>query len=191
MRVSIPGTPLGSSRSRPCRAPSAPSCRTGSGRSRPPADRGMRRPRHRCSCMRLGRSGGLITYLAPSKPGLLVVVVGQEQVLRAGLGEGRQPAVARLGDHLERLGRREVHDVDGHVGHLGERDRAVRALGLGACGRVSAWYMGAVLPWRAPAARGRRSRRRSRRACRCVPPISPVLCSALKMLPSSTMNTPG
>ena len=65
--------------------------------------------------------------------GLLVVVVREEQVLRAGLGVRRQSAVARLGDHLERLCRGQVHDVDRHVRHLGQRDGAVRGLRLGAC----------------------------------------------------------
>ena len=63
--------------------------------------------------------------------GLLVVVVGQEQVLRARLGVGRQPHVARLPDLLERVRRREVDDVDRHAGHLGERDRAAGGFAFG------------------------------------------------------------
>ncbi len=43
-----------------------------------------------------------------------------------------QAAVARLGDLLERLGGREVDDVERHARHLGEADRAVRRLGFGA-----------------------------------------------------------
>ena len=63
---------------------------------------------------------------------LLVVVVRQEQVLRTGFGERRQAAVARFGDHLERLGRRQVDDVDRHVGDFGQRDGAVGRFRFGA-----------------------------------------------------------
>ena len=106
-----PARRWGSSRSRPCPAPSAPSCRTGSGRSRPPA--------------------GRCTQAAPQR--VLVRLVAQRRahdVLRAlevraprscrrrGTGTAgrfrRTPAarVARLGHHLERVGRRQVDDVD-------------------------------------------------------------------------------
>ena len=37
---------------------------------------------------------------------LLVVVVREEQILRAGFGVCGEPAVPRFGDHLQRLGRR-------------------------------------------------------------------------------------
>ena len=79
--------------------------------------------------------------------GLLVVVVGEEEVLRAGLGEGGQAAVARRRD-LARAPRRP----------RGARCRpgtpATSASAIARCvasasssaGRVSAWYLGAVLP---------------------------------------------
>jgi hypothetical protein len=66
--------------------------------------------------------------LGALEAGLLVVVVTEEQVLRAGLGVGRQPQVARLLHLLERVRRREMNDVDRHAGHLGERDGAASGL---------------------------------------------------------------
>ena len=95
----------------------------------------------RWSCLRpsqslgwcsLGRSGGVKTYLAPSKFGPRQFVDGEQQVLRAGLGEGRHAAVARLAHLVERVFRREVHDVDRHAGDLRHGDGAVHGLGLGA-----------------------------------------------------------
>ena len=70
--------------------------------------------------------------LRPAEARLLVVVVRQEQILRAGFREGRQAAVARVRDHLERLGRREMDDVHRHVGDFGERDRTMGRLRFGA-----------------------------------------------------------
>ncbi|MNS61084.1 hypothetical protein D3C72_941010 [compost metagenome] len=66
--------------------------------------------------------------------GLVVVAVVQEEVLGAGLGEGVDAAVAGALDLVEGVGAREVHDVDGHVGDFGDRDRPVAALGLHAGG---------------------------------------------------------
>ena len=60
--------------------------------------------------------------------GLLVVVVGKEEVLRARLGVSGEPAVARLRHHFERFRGREVDDVDRDARHLRERDRAVGRL---------------------------------------------------------------
>jgi dihydropyrimidinase len=58
-------------------------------------------------------------------------------------------------------------------------------------GRVSAWYFGAVLP-SASARCTRTSITPPFSACmQIVPPFLPVRSSALKMLPSSDMNTPG
>ena len=66
------------------------------------------------------------------KTRFFVVVVGEKQVLRTRFGVRRQAAVARFGDHLERLGGRQVHDVNRHVGDFGERDGAMGRFGFGA-----------------------------------------------------------
>ena len=58
------------------------------------------------------------------------VVQGQVQVLRAGLGEHVLAGVPGLGDRLQRLGGRQVHDVQRGAGHLGQGDRPVGGLGL-------------------------------------------------------------
>ncbi len=58
------------------------------------------------------------------------VVEREEQVLRARLGERLDAAVARVAHRLERLGRRQVDDVDGHARGLGQADDAVRRLAL-------------------------------------------------------------
>src|SRR5579871_1311096 len=57
---------------------------------------------------------------------------GEQQVLRAGLGEGGDAAVAGFADFVERVFGREVHDVDGGAGDLGHGDGAVYGLGFGA-----------------------------------------------------------
>ena len=77
--------------------------------------------------------------------GPLVVLVGEEEVLRAGLGVGGQAHVARLLHLLQRVRAGEVDDVDGHARHLGQRDaRGPWPRPRRASGRVSAWYLGAV-----------------------------------------------
>ena len=58
------------------------------------------------------------------------VVERQEQVLRAGLGERLRAAIARGPDLGQRLPRREVDDVDGHAGRLGQADDPVGRLAL-------------------------------------------------------------
>ena len=58
------------------------------------------------------------------------VVERQEQVLRAGLGEGLRAAIARVADRLQRVARREVDDVHRHLRRLGQADDAVRRLAL-------------------------------------------------------------
>ena len=58
------------------------------------------------------------------------VVEGEEQVLGTRLGECRQAFVAGPLDLLERLLCRQVDDVDGHVGGLGEADDPVGRLAL-------------------------------------------------------------
>ena len=122
----------------------------------------------------------------------LVVVVGKEQVLRAGFRVGGQAHVARLPDLLERVGARQVDDVDRHAGHLGERDGAAGGLAFGARRPRQRVVLRRrlALPQRfldqrvdhaavlgVHADRGRRSRG----SC----------SSALKIVASSTMNTPG
>ena len=102
---------------RSCRAPapSGPSCRTGSGRWR-------RRRGRWCAAPATGPSGATRAWTAaassrrssaPSKPGRAEVVLEVEvEVLRAGLGEDVGAGVAGGGDLVQRLGRREVHDVE-------------------------------------------------------------------------------
>ena len=69
MRVSMPGAPLGIFEKSPC--PSAFCSFMQNGQwSVEIACRSLKaRPRHSRSCVAAGRSGGLITYFAPSKPG--------------------------------------------------------------------------------------------------------------------------
>ena len=75
------------------------------------------------------------------------VVERQEQVLRAGLGEGLRAAVARRADLVERVARREVDDVDRHAGRLGQADDAVRRLALEDRRSARApWPIGSVVP---------------------------------------------
>ena len=74
------------------------------------------------------------------------VVERQEQVLRAGLGERLRAPVARLADRVERVARREVDDVDGHAGGLGQADDAVRRLALEDRVAGDAVVVGSVLP---------------------------------------------
>ena len=114
--------------------------------------------------------------------GLLVVVVGEEEVLRAGLGVGGQAAVARRRDLVERLGGREVDDVD----RARRRSRRARSRGgsprpRARGGRVSAWYFGAVLPL-ASACSTSTSMTPPFSACmQIVAPISPERCSVRKI----------
>ena len=63
---------------------------------------------------------------ARDRVGLVVALLGQDQVVRAGLG--RDPDAGRLGaaDLVERRRRREVDDVDRRVGRPGERERPRR-----------------------------------------------------------------
>src|SRR3712207_7724180 len=55
----------------------------------------------------------------------------EEEVLRAGLREGGDSAVARLAHLIERVRAAQVHNVDGRFRHLGNRNRSVHALGFG------------------------------------------------------------
>ena len=63
---------------------------------------------------------------------LHVVFKREQQILRAGFGEGGQAAVARFAHLVERVFAGEMHDVDGHAGHLRHGDGAMHRLGLGA-----------------------------------------------------------
>ena len=74
------------------------------------ASRRPARPTARRDCP-AARSGGEITYRAASSGGSVVAIVGQRQVVRAGLGEHRLPGGARRAHLRERLGRGEVDDV--------------------------------------------------------------------------------
>ena len=119
----------GSCGSHPGRAPSGTS-RTGSGRWRRPAGRWCAaRATGRLWCS-LARSGGEHTYLAPSKSGRCEVVEVEEEVLRARLGEHVPALVAGRRHLVEGLGRRQVHDVEGHAGDVGEHGGTLHRLGL-------------------------------------------------------------
>ncbi len=83
----------------------------------------------RCS---LVRSGGVKTYFAPSKFGPLQFFDGEQQILRAGLGEGRHAAVARLAHLIQRVFRGEVHDVHRRAGDLRHGDGAMHGFRFGA-----------------------------------------------------------
>ena len=58
------------------------------------------------------------------------VLLGQHQVLRAGLAEHLQAALLRPADLLHGFAVGHVHDHDRHVDELGEADGAVRRLAL-------------------------------------------------------------
>ncbi len=60
----------------------------------------------------------------------LHVVERQEEVLRAGLGERRNAAVARIADRVQGVACGEMDDVDRHAGRLGQADHPVRRLAL-------------------------------------------------------------
>ena len=57
---------------------------------------------------------------------------GEQQVLRAGFGEGGDAAVAGFADLIEGVFGREVDDVDRRSGDLGHGDGAVHGFGFGA-----------------------------------------------------------
>ncbi len=56
---------------------------------------------------------------------------GEQQILRAGFGESRDAAVARFAHLVERVLRREMHDVHRHAGDLGHGDGAMHRFGFG------------------------------------------------------------
>ena len=137
------------------------------------------------------RRGGDITYFAALEPRPLVVLVGEEQVLRAGLRVGGQPHVPRLLHLLQRVGAGEVDDVERHAGHLGQRDGAAGGLALRARGARERVVLGRGLALAQrlldqgvdhPAVLGVHADE---------PAVLPRLQHGLKMVASSTMNTPG
>ena len=75
------------------------------------------------------RSGGEQTNLAPSNP-LPEIVERQEEVLRARLGEDPAAPLPSPADRLERVPCREMDDVDGDPGGLGQADDPVGRLAL-------------------------------------------------------------
>ena len=60
----------------------------------------------------------------------LEVVLGEQQILRAGLAINLEAAPLRARDLLHGLTIRHVHDHHRHVDQLGERDRPVRRFAL-------------------------------------------------------------
>ena len=112
------------------------------------------------------RGGGEHIHLAPSMPGLVHVLAGHEQVLRAGLGEHLQARVrARPGSSADALGRRDVEDHDRLVDQLGEGDQPVEGLGLAAARMADGVELGRrCSPSRPAACPSTRSCRGSRHA---------------------------
>ena len=68
--------------------------------------------------------------LRSSEVGLLQHLLGEQQVVGAGLSVDGQATFPGGRDRGERLRGRQVHHVDGDPGQLGERDRAGGRLGL-------------------------------------------------------------
>src|ERR1035438_6912651 len=64
--------------------------------------------------------------------GPLQLFDGEQQILRAGFGEGRNAAVARLAHLIERVFRRQMENVNRRAGDLRHGDGAVYRLRLGA-----------------------------------------------------------
>ena len=89
----------------------------------------MTRPVHSSAWWSVGPERRRAHVLRALEP-VAHVVEREEQVLRARLGERRQALVAGVADRVERVARREVDDVDRHLGRLGEPDDAVRRLAL-------------------------------------------------------------
>ena len=81
--------------------------------------------------MRRSRSGGVKTYFAPSQP--LSATSSSESSRYCGQvsANAGRPAVARFADLVQRVFAGEMHDVDGHAGHLRHGDGAMHGLSLG------------------------------------------------------------
>ena len=60
----------------------------------------------------------------------VVLLFGEEEIVRAGLGMDGEPAVPRFRHRVERLARREVHDIDRRLGELRDADDPVGRLAL-------------------------------------------------------------
>src|SRR6185437_12702031 len=60
-----------------------------------------------------------------------LVFDGEQEILRAGFGEGGQAAVARFANLVEGVFAGEMHDVDGGSGDFGHGDGALHGFGLG------------------------------------------------------------
>jgi hypothetical protein len=89
--------------------------------------------------MIFSRSGGVKTYFAPSKLGRSSSSMESSRYCGQVSANAGNAAVARLAHLVERVFRREVHDVDRRAGDLRHGDGAMHGFGLGARGRVSAW----------------------------------------------------
>ena len=70
------------------------------------------------------------------------------QILRASLGVGGQPAVARLANFFERLVAGEMNDVDRRAGHFRQRDCARSGFGFGGGGTRKRVIFRGALPFR-------------------------------------------
>ena len=119
------GTPLAAS-------PFSIASRSGDvvGRDEVERARGQARP-HRCAVV--GRAERRRDARLRDLDGIAgrVAIVGQREVVRAGLGVRPHPGRASFRDVPKRRGARQVDDVDGRVGGVRERHRAMGRHGLG------------------------------------------------------------
>ena len=116
----------------------------GSGRWSPyQSNRGERIPQ-RLAIGRAPRIGGAHLYsVAPSG-----ISAAQPKVLGAGFHRHGQAPPRALGQHRQRLGTRQMHDVDGGLELLGEADEQGNGLNLGVVG-TRAQISGVLMPVRA------------------------------------------
>ena len=89
---------------------------------------------------------GAAAELGPLHPRLVEVLRGQQQVLRAGLGEHLEPAPAGGGDLLGGFLRGDVDDVERRVHQFGEVNRASGRLALGQLGMTGGVELRRLVP---------------------------------------------
>ena len=128
-RSSTPGRPLGILRKSPWPSSFWPWKSNGQWSVATSCRSSLTRPVHSSSQWSCGPEGRRAHVLGAFEA-VAHVVERQEQVLRAGLGEGLRAAIARGLDLGEGLLGREVDDVDGRAGGLGQPDDPVRRLAL-------------------------------------------------------------
>src|SRR5262249_28176927 len=59
-----------------------------------------------------------------------IVINGKEEILRAGLSKGGDAAIACLPNLVKGISPTEMNDVDRRLGHFGDRNGAMHALGF-------------------------------------------------------------